>query len=254
MRLFKSRRSIENISSSPTCSIPSQSCVTSITNNQHITGKPKSSSSSSSASSTTSCSTVEVITTGATHSLQPLSSSSLPDLYDSQVKILSCSTKRIQDSTEAKDSKLEKDDISNVCSFSIKKKTDNTNFKLNELPTNMVTTSRNRHSLPGVNSNSFSLYDKKHSLPTSMMMTSSNITKECSSSGKVSTMNGNVSSCSTMLQQYSNNNSNNSTEMTIIGNKHNNNGKKIFRKYYIFFLKKFDFAKILKLTYLMTFR
>ncbi|KAL5289199.1 hypothetical protein ACFFRR_009402 [Megaselia abdita] len=240
MRLFKSRKSIENVSSTSTSPTPSQSFSTAITNYQQIAGKTKSPSSSST-SSTTSCSTVEAVTTaGATPSLQQISSSSLPDLYDSPVKILSCSN-LATNATSLQDSIAEKemdiDRASNVCSNSCKRKTssisNNTNLKLNEFPLNMITTGRSRHSLPGVNSNSSSLYDKKHSLPTSAVATSSSMLKEYTGTRSIDgTINGNVNS--SLMQQCTNNNSNKSVGPVVIGNKSCNNvftwGKKMGRK------------------------
>lgn len=232
MRLFKSRKSIENISSASTSSTPSQPFSTAITNYQQLTGKPKSSSSSSSTSSTTSCSTVEAVTTAATPSLQQLSSLSLPDLYDSPVKILSCSNlpttaTSLQDSIVEKE--MEIDRASNVCSNSCKQKTsstsNNTIFKLNEYQLNMITTGRGRRSLPGVSVNSSS-YDKKHSLPTSVVMASTTHLKEFNSSDINGSSISNVSSV--FMQQCTNNNSNKSVGTPVIGNKSCNNGKTLF--------------------------
>lgn len=227
MRLFKSRKSIENISSPSTSSSPSPSFSTAITNYQQITGKTKSSSSSS---SSISCPTVEAVTTTGA-STQQLSSSSLPDLYESPVKILSCSN--LTTTTSLQDSIEEKDRASNICiNNSCKKKTssasnaNNTNFKLNEFQLNMIPTGRSRHSLPGVNSNSSSLYDKKHSLPISTVTTSSNILKEfISSSSNSSNINGNVKS--KFMQQCTNESTNNSVGTVAIGNKscNTNTGK-----------------------------
>lgn len=232
MRLFKSRKSAENISSTPTSSPSAQSVSKALTNYKELTGKTKSSSSSSSTSSTTSCLTVEHITTGGTISLH-LSSSSLPDLYDSPANILSSNLPRTQanlkDHITETEMEIDKDSNNgkqkNNSSIS-----NNTNCKLNELQLSMTTSCRGRRSLPAVNTNS-SINDKKHSLPTSAVLTSSNILKEFSCGNSDSKCNSNANS--TFLQHCTNNKSNKFVGAPVIGNKSCNNGKDTF----LFYLK-----------------
>lgn len=211
MRLFKSRKSIENISSPSSNSFQPFS--------SEITVKNKSSSSSPT-SSTTCCSTMEGIA-GVRPTLQQLSSSSLPDLHDSPAKLLRClnqptTTTNLQASVVGKEIDIERASklFTNNCKQNISSTSNNTNLNLNEFQLSSEKSGVGRRSLQVINSDA-SLYDKKQ---TSSAIEASPGVDNCS----------NIYSYvnSAFIPQCTNNNSNRSAGTPISGNKNSNNGNK----------------------------